>query len=108
VSGGCRRVLPQALKMSFKGTKAFALPGKVAVITGGTGTLGSCMAKGLAAAGATVVVLGRNREKGEAVVREISEADGKSKFFACDVLVEEALRDVNDSVIEEFGKVCQL
>ena len=81
----------------------------MAVITGGTGTLGSCMAKGMAAAGATVVVLGRNEEAGAAVVAAITEEEevaGKATFMKCDVLVEESLREVNTQVMEDFGKVC--
>ena len=91
--------------MAFKGVEAFSLEGKVAVITGGTGTLGSCMAKGLSAAGASVIVLGRNAEAGDAVVAAIAEAGHKAKFIACDVLVEETLRKVNTEVLEEFGQV---
>ena len=37
----------------------FSLEGKVAVVTGGTGVLGGAMARGLAAAGARVAILGR-------------------------------------------------
>ena len=41
----------------------FGLEGKTAVIIGGTGELCSCMALGLAKAGAEVVLVGRNEEK---------------------------------------------
>ncbi len=41
---------------------------KVAVITGGNGTLGSAFAKGLAEAGAMVFILGRNAEKSAAIM----------------------------------------
>ena len=52
------------------GLAMFDLTGKVAVVTGGTGVLGSCMCKGLAAAGAKVAVVGRR----EAVAKEIADA----------------------------------
>ncbi|HRG09453.1 MAG TPA: NAD-dependent epimerase/dehydratase family protein, partial [Cyclobacteriaceae bacterium] len=36
----------------------FTLQSKVAIVTGGTGVLGSAMCKALAKAGATVIILG--------------------------------------------------
>ena len=42
----------------------FDLSGRVAVVTGGNGGIGLGMAEGLAAAGATVVLGGRNAEEG--------------------------------------------
>ena len=44
----------------------FDLSGRVAIVTGGNGGIGLGMAKGLAMAGAAVVVAARNREKSEA------------------------------------------
>jgi NAD(P)-dependent dehydrogenase (short-subunit alcohol dehydrogenase family) len=48
----------------------FSLAGKVAVVTGGTGVLGTSMVKGLAEAGAYVVILGRRIEVGEKLAKE--------------------------------------
>ena len=84
----------------------FQLTDKVAVITGGTGTLGSCMALGLAQAGATVVVLGRNATSGEKVVARITEAGGTASFIACDVLVEADLKAANEKILTDLKKVC--
>ena len=47
----------------------FDLHGRVAIVTGGNGGIGLGMAAGLAEAGATVVLAGRNAEKGVAAVR---------------------------------------
>src|SRR2546423_14510576 len=54
----------------------FGLHGQVAIVTGGTGVLGAALAHGLARAGATVVILGRRRERAEAVAAEIAAARG--------------------------------
>ena len=63
--------------------KAFDLTGKVAIVTGGNGGIGLGMARGLAAAGAKVVVAGRNAQKSAAAAKEIGgiaiEVDVKSE-----------------------------
>ncbi len=43
---------------------SFDLSGRVAVVTGGNGGIGLGMAEGMAAAGATVVLAGRNADEG--------------------------------------------
>ena len=50
----------------------FDLSGRVAIVTGGNGGIGLGMAKGLAAAGAAIVVAARNREKSEMAVAELT------------------------------------
>jgi len=55
----------------------FTLEGKVAVVVGGTGELCSHMAGGLAKAGATVVLVGRNAEKAQQRILQIG---GDSHF----------------------------
>ena len=49
----------------------FDLKGKVAIVTGGNGGIGLGMARGLAKAGASVVVAARNKEKSNAAAREL-------------------------------------
>jgi 2-deoxy-D-gluconate 3-dehydrogenase len=51
--------------------QAFDLKGRVAIVTGGNGGIGLGMAKGLAAAGAKVVVAGRNAQKSASAAKEI-------------------------------------
>lgn len=51
----------------------FDLAGRVAVVTGGNGGIGLGMARGLAACGAWVAVVGRNAEKNKAAVAELGE-----------------------------------
>ena len=50
--------------------KPFDLSGRVAIVTGGNGGIGLGMARGLAAAGAKVVVAGRNAQKSAAAAKE--------------------------------------
>lgn len=51
-----------------------SLRGRIALVTGGSSVLCGAMARGLAAAGAKVVVLGRSAAKAEAVAASIREA----------------------------------
>lgn len=83
----------------------FSLKGQVAVVTGGSGVLGSAMARGLAQAGAKVGVLGRRREQAEAVVRTI-EAEGNCGLaLVADVLSREQLEAACGAVLERWGRL---
>jgi NAD(P)-dependent dehydrogenase (short-subunit alcohol dehydrogenase family) len=83
----------------------FGLEGKVAVITGGTGVLGSVMAQGLAAAGAHVAVLGRNAERARGVVASITDAGGSAAATPADVLDQESLERVREEVLARWGRI---
>ena len=83
----------------------FDLTGRVAVITGGNGGIGLGMAEGLAAAGATVVLAGRNTEKGAAAVRQIAQAGGKADFADVDVTDEKSCRALIDGAAGKHGRL---
>ena len=83
----------------------FDLSGKTCVLTGATGVLGGVMAKGLAAAGARVAVLGRRAEVAEALAAEIRGAGGEARATPADVLDEAALRRVRDELLENWGSI---
>lgn len=69
----------------------FDLSGKTVVTIGGNSVLGASMAKGLAAHGAKVAIVGRNLEKAEAVVNEIQEMGGEAQAFQADVVSRDQL-----------------
>lgn len=76
----------------------FDLSGLRAAVVGGTGVLGGRFARCLAAAGAHVAVLGRSSERGEAVVRAISDEGGQAFFAPVDVTERESLTAVADEL----------
>ena len=83
----------------------FSLAGKVAVVTGATGVLGSEMARSLARSGARVAVLGRREKKANRVAGEIEAAGGESLALPADVLDTGQLQDARDALIERWGVV---
>jgi 2-deoxy-D-gluconate 3-dehydrogenase len=83
----------------------FDLAGRVAIVTGGNGGIGLGMAEGLAGAGATVVIAGRNATKGAAAVKQIKAAGGKAEFADVDVTSEKSCRALIDSVARQHGSV---
>jgi NAD(P)-dependent dehydrogenase (short-subunit alcohol dehydrogenase family) len=83
----------------------FGLNGQVAIVTGGTGVLGTAMARGLAQAGAKVGVLGRRREHAEQVVRVIEAAGGVAMALPANVLERDGLEQVRDTVLDAWGQL---
>lgn len=84
-------------------TNLFDLTGKTAVAIGGNGVLGSSMAKGLAAQGARVAIVGRNLEKAEEVVKDIKECGGESKAFQADVSSQDSLLHAANEIEQWSG-----
>lgn len=81
------------------------MKGKVAVITGGNGTLGSAFAKGLAQAGATVYILGRNASKSRKKVNEFKKMGLTIHSTACDVLDKKSVQSAAKRILKKAGKV---
>jgi 2-deoxy-D-gluconate 3-dehydrogenase len=81
----------------------FDLKGKVAIVTGGNGGIGLGMARGLARAGARVVVAARDKEKSGAAVRELEALGAGALAISVDVTDD---RSVN-ALISETVQRCQ-
>jgi len=81
------------------------LEGKVALITGGTSGIGSATALRFAKEGAAVVITGRNAERGEDVVRQITAQGGDAMFVRSDVRLADDCRNAVEKTLERFGKI---
>jgi len=86
----------------------FGLQGQVAVVTGGTGVLGGALCEGLARAGATVVVAGRNRQRGEQRVAAIQSAGGAASFAPVEVSDRNSVQALLDDSLRQLGHVDML
>jgi NAD(P)-dependent dehydrogenase (short-subunit alcohol dehydrogenase family) len=88
--------------MSYAG---FDLQGRVAVVVGGTSGIGRVIGKGLAEAGADVVLTGRRRELVEEAAAEVESLGRRSLRICSDVNDRASLNDVLAKMLSEFGKV---
>lgn len=85
--------------------KLFDLKGRVAVVTGGNGGIGLGMAQGMANAGATIVVAGRNAEKADAALKQLHASGTKAAFIAVDVADDQSCADLITSSVAQFGRL---
>jgi NAD(P)-dependent dehydrogenase (short-subunit alcohol dehydrogenase family) len=80
--------------------------GKTVLVTGSTDGLGRELALALGAQGATVLVHGRNVERGQAVVGEINAAGrGSARFYAADFASLQAVRDFADTIAKDHPRL---
>jgi 2-dehydro-3-deoxy-D-gluconate 5-dehydrogenase len=80
----------------------FDLTCKVAIVTGGNGGIGLGMARGLATAGARIVVAARNTEKSDAAVAELRALGSDSIALMVDVTDEASV----EALVEETQRRC--
>ncbi|WP_346345133.1 SDR family oxidoreductase [Mucilaginibacter sp. dw_454] len=83
----------------------FSLKDKVIVVTGGTGILGKAFVEGIATAGGTVGILGRNEQVAEERAAAINANGGKAIALIADALDEDALVAAKDRVIAAYGRI---
>lgn len=81
------------------------LNGKTAIVTGGANGIGKASSEMLAAHGANVVVSDYNLEDAKKTAKEISDDGGTAVPIDCDVTDDDALVDLVDKTIDEFGSI---
>ncbi len=80
----------------------FDLSGRVAVVTGGNGGIGLGMARGLAEAGAKIVVAARDPVKSAAAVADLG---GDAIFVALEIAEERSCRTMVEAALGHFGRL---
>lgn len=81
------------------------LEDKVAIVTGGTSGIGEACCKIFAENGATVIIVGRNEEKGLAVQREILSHGNNAEYVNCNVTCEEQVINMVQSIVSKYGHI---
>ena len=84
-----------------------SMQGKICLVTGATSGIGKATALGLAQMGATVVMVGRDREKGEAVQREIKTKSGNEAvdLLLADLSSQESIRQLAEDFLQRYTKL---
>lgn len=81
------------------------LDNKIIIVNGGTSGIGEATSLDLAKNGATVIICGRNKERGEEIVRRISAFGGKAFFCSLDVTDDNSINSMKEFVEHGFKKV---
>ena len=89
----------------MKTNELFNLKGKVALITGGAGVLGSNMARVLAQYGVITGIVGLTIEEAEGAVEVIKSNGGDAFAVKANVLNKEELEQVRDFIIGKYGRL---
>jgi NAD(P)-dependent dehydrogenase (short-subunit alcohol dehydrogenase family) len=85
--------------------KLFDVTERVALVTGGSGVLGSALARGLLNAGARVCILGRDVEKAKRVAQSFSPNADTIMTVRADVMQRAELERAADQVLARWGKL---
>jgi NAD(P)-dependent dehydrogenase (short-subunit alcohol dehydrogenase family) len=83
----------------------FSLKGKVIVVTGGTGILGTSFVNAIVENNGSVVLLGRNEDNCKQSVADIIEKGGDASYVIADVLDETALVAAKKCIIDKYGRI---
>lgn len=91
--------------MTDKINEMFDLTGRVAVVGGGGGAIGSALARGLAEAGAALSLVGRSKELVDRAAAPINDSGGTAIAISADATVPDQAQSLIDETVSELGRV---
>lgn len=78
---------------------------KIMLVTGATSGIGKAIALRAGLEGGNIIVVGRNTERGNAVVDAILKEEGTATFIQCDVSDKEAVKAMFEKIAKEYGRL---
>lgn len=81
------------------------LADKAAIVTGGGSDIGEATALAIARAGASVVIAGRDADKGEAAAEGLRQSVGRAVFHRTDVSKPAEVRALVARTVSDFGRL---
>jgi 2-deoxy-D-gluconate 3-dehydrogenase len=90
---------------TFDASRAFDLTGKAALITGGNGGIGLGMAQGLAQAGATIAIAGRDEKKNSTALAQLKDLGAKALALKVELKDEKSCRAMVEQAAERLGRL---
>lgn len=84
---------------------SFRLDSKIALVSGGTGIVGSPVASALAEAGATVIVASRDVDRCRAFAESLCDQSLKVEGERLDLSAESEIRDLRDRILKRHGRL---
>lgn len=91
--------------MDYNLDSMYGLKNEVAVITGGSGSIGAEAGLNLASLGAHVVLLGRNKEKLRNIQEEYQKSGIEIDFGVLNILEKDSVQEAMETVAEKYGKI---
>jgi NAD(P)-dependent dehydrogenase (short-subunit alcohol dehydrogenase family) len=81
------------------------LAGKSLVVTGATSGIGRAAAVRLASSGARLTLVGRDRERGAQVLRDVQELGASARLELVDLTSSNAMQDIVARTVVEYGRI---
>lgn len=91
--------------MDLSPSALFSLHNKVAVVVGGSGTLGTVFCQALGQAGARIVIAGRSEERAAQAAQKLADQGIEAMGVAADTTSKKQLEQAAETIVNTYGRV---
>ncbi len=105
LTAGALAMAPVVTRQGSAVSAADATGKRTILITGSTSGMGRRLAERLSAPGTTILIHGRNRQRGEEVMKAVQDAGGEARFYAADFSSLADVRSLADAVMQENDRL---